>query len=350
MKYFESAGEAADRQHCVGVNPATWILDVIGAGVEGALLRAQAKSHPEDAQKLVDYAALYKASPLYNLQMDELSLLNDREASPVIVDVHEYQKPSHKLLWALLKRSMMSAWRDSHTNFGRIAAMLFLGCAFGLLFLQIDDSDYAGVNSKLNAIFYVITLGGIAQCFLAVPTVVHQRAVVAREQSSNAYPKWCYAVCLTVVDIPCIAIATMALVLPCYMMIGFNYDAQDFFRFYVAMLLGMLVLASFGQCVGATFRSYVISMSVTSTMILFFFYSVQDLHPNEIPEGWLWFFYLSPVPRSLFACAVDQFRCDTDKPYTNTAECPSIDVLVDDGTTARVTTHAHMNSILEVDI
>lgn len=361
IDYFEHDGRTGEESLChemrpdapripSGMNPATWVLNVIGAGVDGALLRAQVNAGHTVDVATIDYAAMYQTSPLCRIEMAELDVLNLVDSGHQMhIDLSDYEKPIIKVFSVLFKRTMLSAWRDSHTNFGRILAMVFIGFVFGLIFLQLDTSDYAGVNSKLNAIFYITILAGISQTFLSVPAIVHQKPLYVREQASRSYPAWCYSLCMSLVDVPFIAAATMAIVLPSYLLIGFNYDANDFFRFYVATLLGVLSLCAFGQWTAATFNSYVISMSVLSTMLLFFFlFGGSFLHPSEIPDYWLWFFYVSPIPRVLFACSVDQFRCNADSPYTNTISCPSIDLLADDGTTERVTTHSYVNKILEV--
>lgn len=326
------------------------MLDVIGAGVQGALLQAQTKIGSSPEVKSIEYDTLFQSSSLCKSEMAELESVSAIDPSQQVhVNQADYEKPSHILLWALFKRSSLSSWRDSHTNWGRVVSMAVLGVIFGLIFLQIDDTDFAGVNSKLNAIFYVLGLGGWAQTLLAVPVLMSQRAVFSRERASNSYPAWMYSFCISVVDIPYIAASTMALVLPAYFLIGYTNNAAHFFRFFNSVFIQSLVLGAIGQWSGATFSNYTASMQLTGTLlVLFFLFGGSFKHPSDIQVGWLWLFYVNPIPRAMFACAVDQFRCDAPNPYTNVDECPTIELTNDDQTKTRVTVHNYMNDILDV--
>ena len=248
VEYFEYDGRVGEEIRGVkrrvggprrpkGMNPASWMLDVIGAGVAGALSRAVEKqaggagkgkekgekevasADPTTLVKVgsVDYASLYRQSALG--QSEAVTARKLGEADPdqrVEVRLSDYEIPSYYLLWIVLRRGFLSSWRDSKTNFGRITTLIFLGLIFGLIFLQIDATDYAGVNSKLAAIFSMIGFGGMLQNQLALPNVIAERAVYYRERASDSYSSWMYSVTLGLVEIPYIAFSILLFVLPYY--------------------------------------------------------------------------------------------------------------------------------------
>ena len=207
-----------------------------------------------------------------------------------------------RLLWIVLHRGLVSSWRDSRTNYGRITTLLFLGVMFGLIYLQIDDSDYAGVNSKLAAIFSLIGFGGMLQNQLALPNVIAERAVFYRERASDAYSSWMYSLTLGLVEVPYIAIGILVFVTPYYFMVGFNNNGSDFFKFYLSVFMLAITLSSFGQWAGATFPSFVSAIQMSGLLVTFWFlFGGIFIHPNGIPKGWYRFCVLNPVPKGLIA-------------------------------------------------
>ena len=381
VEYFEYDGRIADETRGVkrrvggprrpkGMNPASWMLDVIGAGVAGALSRAQEKHGQAGAAGkekevetdggkemettmvnvgAVNYAQLYPQSRLAQAEAQTAAKLGEADPEQrVEVRLSDYRIPSYYLLWIVLKRGFLSSWRDSKTNFGRITTLIFLGLIFGLIFLQIDATDYAGVNSKLAAIFSMIGFGGMLQNQLALPSVIAERAVFYRERASDSYSSWMYSVTLGLVEIPYIAFSILLFVLPYYFMVGFNNDAGDFFKFYLSVFCLAITLSSFGQWAGATFPSFVSAIQASGLLVTFWFlFGGIFIHPVGIPRGWYWFYVLNPIPKALIACALPQFQCHLPNPYDPESGCPTILVADENGVNQKMTTHSYINQQLD---
>ncbi len=385
MEYFEHdglTGEAAAQhkrradgpRQPQGMNPASWMLDVIGAGVSGALSRAIQKQQNEkrraaapriqhetavemtDATSFadkshaggIDYAALYASSALCADEKRNAAALSVVDPSQrVEVRLSDYHIPAWRLLWIVLHRGLVSSWRDSKTNYGRVTTLLFLGIMFGLIYLQINASDYAGVNSKLAAIFSAIGFGGMLQNQLALPNVIAERAVYYRERASDSYSSWMYSVTLGLVEVPYVAFSILVFITPYYFMVGFNNDASDFFKFYLAVFMLAITLSSLGQWAGATFPSFVAAIQASGMLVTFWFlFGGVFLHPTSIPRGWLWFYYVNPIPKGLIACALPQFQCHLPNPYDNDSGCPTIQIPDGNGGNTEMTIHAYMNQQL----
>jgi hypothetical protein len=299
----------------------------------------------------IDYAVLYSQSQLWKgeeLTMNQLATGDPDQR--VEINLKDYDIPSSYLFWIVLRRGFLSSWRDSKTNYGRITTLIFLGVMFGLIYLQIDDSDYAGVNSKLAAIFSVIGFGGMLQNQLALPNVIAERAVYYRERASDSYSSWMYSLTLGVVEVPYIAFSILLFILPYYFMVGFNNNASDFFKFYLSVFMLAITLSSFGQWAGATFPSFVTAIQMSGLLVTFWFlFGGIFIHPSGIPSGWYWFYVLNPIPKGLIACALPQFQCHLPDPYNNLSGCPLITIPASDpgGTATIMTTHAYINGQLD---
>ena len=396
VTYFEYDGKVGDETRGVkrrvggprrpnGMNPASWMLDVIGAGVAGALNRALEKQQQQqqqskdqgataggrtsadtddalltadsagaDGSKVVhvgsmDYVSMYAQSQLWVTEKATATALGEGdEGQRVEVRLSDYHHSWYLLLWIVLRRGFVSSWRDSKTNYGRIMTLLFLGVMFGLIFLQLDDSDYAGVNSKLAAIFSMIGFGAMLQNQLALPNVIAERAVFYRERASDSYPSWMYSLTLGLVELPYIAVGILIFILPYYFMVGFNNDASDFFKFYLSVFLLALTLSSLGQWAGATFPSFVAAIQASGMLVTFWFlFAGEFIRPISIPRGWYWFYVLNPIPKGLIACALPQFQCRLPNPWDVTSGCPTLEIPQSDGTTLQLTVHAYIGEQLD---
>ena len=342
VEYFEYDGKVGEETKGVkrrvggprkpkGMNPASWMLDVIGAGVAGALNRAQEKQQQQQQQQrqqeqtgkasdaggkesallpdggsadaatttlvnvgVTDYAQLYSHSQLSAQQRGVAEQLSKGDPEQrVEVNLADYHIPARHLLWIVVRRGFISSWRDSKTNYGRIQTLIFLGVIFGLIFLQIDAGDYAGVNSKLAAIFSAIGFGGFMQNQLALPIVIAERAVYYRERASDSYSSWMYSLTLGLVEVPYVAFGMLVFTVPFYFMVGFNYNAPDFFKFYLSVFMLAITLSSFGQWSGATFPSFVAAIQTSGLLVTFWFLFGARL---RIP-------YLSVSSRAFSSCA-----------------------------------------------
>lgn len=352
IEYFENDGrtDSCERRPNAPVipkhtNPASWMLDVIGADVAGSLSRAQLRSGGEAADSTIDYAALYPSTSLGKRETQKLEQCATPDSTASVhINLRDYDHSHLLLLAAVLKRGMTNAWRDSKTNFGRIVTLTFLGTVYGLIFLQIDDSDYAGVISKMSACGTMLGFATTLHCNLALQSIIAERAVYYRERANNSYPSWMYSLSLGIVEVPYIALSMFGLVVPFYFMIGWNYNATDFFQFWCATFLLSLVTSSFGQLAGAAFSSFMTAVQASGTLFTFWFlFGGVFMHPAAISQGWKWFYYLNPIPKAFIACLLGQFRCDAEDPFNNITECPSI--TLQDGSV--ITTHRYINEELD---
>ena len=154
---------------------------------------------------------LYKQNSLYN---DNLFVLNKLEQP-----LADSKPPEFNTVYAtvicfvqfywVLYRSFLSVWRNTAFTFTRIILNIVLAIIFGLVYLQIDDSDFAGVQSKLAAIFTTAAFCGTVVSGTALPVLVRDRAVYYREQSSYTYTSLTYSIAIFIVEVPWIALMSI---------------------------------------------------------------------------------------------------------------------------------------------
>lgn len=149
------------------VNPATWMLDVIGASSAGV-----SKSTLED-DKGTDFHARFETSLEYaavNSMVEQLLCdRTDEEATTHrLVTSHVSRRTQ---LTLVTKRAFKSSWRNTDYNFTRLLVIACLSVVFGLLYLQIEATDLAGVVSKMSAIFSTAVFCGAIHLLTGIPVV-----------------------------------------------------------------------------------------------------------------------------------------------------------------------------------
>jgi hypothetical protein len=138
VEYFQSkANEAGEYPRMpAGTNPASWMLDVTGAGLSGALRRAQAhKGHSSsDGAKAFDYADVFDASELSAQQTAELQrVAHPAQKVAQVVKESDYAIPLAVQIRFVVLRGFRSYWRDSLMNFGRGMMLIVLSLIFGIV-------------------------------------------------------------------------------------------------------------------------------------------------------------------------------------------------------------------------
>jgi hypothetical protein len=401
-----------------GMNPASWMLEVVGAGLAGALKRATHRKHahgataaaapagelapgelpPED--KPFDYADVFERSDLFARQTAELqTVAHPAELVPFSMQLDEYVIPVWTQVRCVVTRGFVSYWRDSFMNFGRVMMLIFISLIFGIVYVQLDQSTYSGLTSKISSIFSFAGFLAMLSAQTTLPCIFGERAVYYRETSSNAYPSWIYSTTTGLCEIPYVFISSLlgciifyfmvrhthactnqtahqamrsravsrsesqfvvahcrpsasvpccALVsplLPTFVQVGYEMDAALFFQFWCAISCLVLIESSFGQLAAAALPNFVVAIQLAGALnTLFFLFGGLFIRPYDIPVGWQWFYYLNPIPKAIIAIVLPQFECHPSSgldPYALSSGCPAI---LDPQTGGAVTIHSYVQS------
>jgi ABC-type multidrug transport system ATPase subunit len=124
----------------VSQNPASWMLDVIGAGT----------SHKN--RSIPNYADIFSRSELNKLNAAQLDFLNQRKGAVPSFDTL-YARSMWTQFSEVLKRMSRVYFRDIQNHKVRTVAFSFLLVVMGLLYRDINDTDEFGVISKMSSVF-----------------------------------------------------------------------------------------------------------------------------------------------------------------------------------------------------
>ncbi|KAG7384386.1 hypothetical protein PHYPSEUDO_002647 [Phytophthora pseudosyringae] len=268
-----------------GYNPATWMLEVIGAGVDNSV----------DID--VDFAEAFIVSTLKatldrNLTREgvtkplpgqyELSFTNKRAAS------------NFTQAYMVTQRFFRMYWRVPTYNWTRIVVYIAMGLLFGLVFVGADYTSYQEVNSGLGMIFCTTAFLGIVSLNSAIPVTSEERAPFYRERASQTYNSVWYFLGFTLAEIPYVLVSSLLFTLICLPLAGFT-DVGDLAFYWLNLTLHVLCQIYLGQLLSFAMPSMEVSALLgvlcNSIFVLFMGFNPPA---TTIPAAYKWLFDITP--------------------------------------------------------
>ncbi|OWZ17807.1 Pleiotropic drug resistance protein transporter [Phytophthora megakarya] len=283
VNYFESIDGVAKLEN--DNNPATRMLEVIGAGVGS------------DNGDKIDFVELFKSS----IHARELEANLNREgistpSSSVPALIFDKKRAASNTTQAtfLFKRFFTIYWRTASYNLTRFLISIMLGLVFGIAYVGAEYSSYQGINSGLGMVFMTQSYMTFIVFSSVVPISIQERASFYRERSAQTYNAFWYFVGATLVEIPYCFVETLLFMIIYYPMVGFTGGVQ--FLSYWVNLTGLVILqAYFGQLLAYLTPNLEVA-SVFVILINYVWITFTGFNPPvaSIPRGYRWLYHLTP--------------------------------------------------------
>ncbi|RLN90779.1 hypothetical protein BBJ28_00005766 [Nothophytophthora sp. Chile5] len=303
ISYFE-AFEGVEKLK-VGANPATWMLEAIGAGV----------GNSNDADK-PDFVELFKASGHFRrlqASFESEGLFRPSPSLPPLAFGDKRASTNMTQFKCLLKRFSDLYWRTASYNLTRFYIFLGLGAMIAITYTGSNYSSYQEINSGLGMMYMTITFIGVISFHSILPLAAEGRAVFYRERAAQTYNAFWYFVASTLAEIPYAFVATLLFLVVFYPSVGFT-GLQPFLIYWLNMSLHVLLQAYMGE-----FLMYLLpSMEVTAVMsmllnTIFFLFMGYNPPAASIPTGYKWLYRITPHTYTMAALAAIVFgECPTE--------------------------------------
>ncbi|GAB9476696.1 Atp-binding protein, partial [Globisporangium polare] len=305
INYFESVPGVSPLP--VGYNPATWMLECIGAGVGNTSADdtdfVQVFNNSEHKQMLVEAMARPGvATPVAHTA--QLKFTQKRAAS------------STTQMRFVVGRFMDLYWRTPSYSLTRYVMLLILSLLFGLIFTGADYASYQGMNSGIGMIFIVMVFNGFVAFTSVIPIASQERASFYRERASQTYNAFWYFVGSTCAEIPYVFSSALLFTLIFYPLVGFTGFGTAVI-FWVNFSLMLLMQTYMGQLFAYALPSEevaaIMGILVLNILILFMGFSPPA---STIPAGYKWLYTITPLRFPLGIAAALVFAdCSTDPVY-----------------------------------
>uniref|UniRef100_H3H1R1 ABC transporter domain-containing protein n=1 Tax=Phytophthora ramorum TaxID=164328 RepID=H3H1R1_PHYRM len=302
VNYFEAIDGVAKLE--LGYNPATWMLEVIGAGVDNSKADA------------TDFVASFKESDKYvqlQTNLDQEGFTRPSPSLPALTFDRKRAASSVTQATFLIKRFFDLYWRTASYNLTRFIISVILGLLFGITYVGAEYSSYQGINSGMGMIYmaasYItfITFNGV------LPITYQERVVFYRERAAQTYNAFWYFVGSTLVEIPYCFLATLIFLVIFYPMVGFT-GVGNFFTFWFCLSLLVLMQGYFGQLLVYALPNLDVAPVFASLInTIFILFTGMNPPAAQLPRGYVWLYRLTPNKYTFASLTAIVFAaCDGD--------------------------------------
>ncbi|EQC31392.1 hypothetical protein SDRG_10993 [Saprolegnia diclina VS20] len=202
-------------------NPATYMLEVIGAGI--------------GRKDIKNYADVYASSDLCASNRSKVERFLAVSPDLVTFSSLPFQPIATSLAnqtrW-LTHRTVHMYWRSPAYNFVRLVSYPVFAVIFGSTFYQLPFGTVARVNSHVGLIYNSMDFIGVINMMTVLDMATAERAVYYRERMSNYYSPLPYSASLLLAEMPYLLTVIISFVAIEYWMVGWFNDAATFFFFW----------------------------------------------------------------------------------------------------------------------
>ncbi|EGZ06373.1 pleiotropic drug resistance protein ABC superfamily [Phytophthora sojae] len=282
-------------------NPATYMLEVIGAGI---------------GRDVKDYSVEYKNSELYRKNRERTLELCEVSSEFVRHSTLNY-RPIATGFWnqlaELTKKQRFTYWRNPQYNFMRVFLFPIFAIIFGTTFYQLSADSVKRINSHIGLIYNSMDFIGVVNLMTVLEVTCAERAVFYRERMSNYYGPLPYSLSLWFAEIPYLVVVIILFVTIEYWLVGWSDNAGDFFFFLFVFYLYTSTCTYVGQWMSVLMpNEKVANVAVGALSCLFNLFSGYLLPRTAMRRGYKWFTYLMPSSYSLAALVGVQFGDNQD--------------------------------------
>ncbi|OQR92244.1 ATP-binding Cassette (ABC) Superfamily [Achlya hypogyna] len=279
-------------------NPATYMLNCIGAGTAGAA-------------NGLDFAAEYQRSWL---RTDNLQYLEQWTVpkGDVVAKTDQYSASFGAQCRALLGRQWTIYWRSPSFNRSRLILVVVLALVF--------TSMYAGqkVETVLDVMSRLVLLN-VSSCFMctsmlsaAIPFTMHMRGVYYRERMSNMYSPTAYMVVTFIVELVYICLLSAVYVHGLYWSVGFSSETTAWTWYWLIGTLAIAQWSFMGQLLAFAISTHQVAVLLAGAITgIWFVFAGFFIDGNTLVAGWKWMYWTCPFHYSVEAIIVTQFHGDT---------------------------------------
>ena len=158
-----------------------------------------------------------------------------------------------------------------------------------------EQARVQGTAAALGVMFFSLAYMqflGLAECaetMMRLPLFFKQRF-------NLMFPPWAYALPFATLSVPTQLLEVTFWSIVIYWVCGLSANAGRFFTFWAILLSVQLYSSSFFRLIGSSVRALVAGVSVAVlAMLVTMAGSGFLVFHDQIPDGWIWMFWLSPL-------------------------------------------------------
>jgi ABC-type multidrug transport system permease subunit len=283
VEYFEAVPGTLPLPE--GYNPATWMLECIGAGVSTTI------AHD------VDFVEQFNSSSFMVMLNEVLTHNGVGQPSSELPEV-EFSNKRAADSWTqmrfVVRRYLDMYWRTPSYNLTRIILAAVLALLLGLIVVGSDYDSYQGLSSGVGMIFVATLFMAMVAYQSVLPLTFEERASFYRERAAQTYNAFWYFLASTVAEIPYILVSNLVFTVIFYPMVGFSgFKAGVLFWIGQSMLVMLQTFMGIFFCYALPSEEVAAVIGILFNIIFILF--MGFLPPKyAIPNAYTWLYDISP--------------------------------------------------------
>eukprot|EP00903_Cladosiphon_okamuranus_P021625 g19883.t2 len=268
--YFGPARDSLDHFASLGhepqglVNPADYLLEITNSDFSDA----------KAVQKLAD---AWHETPANTTLSNRLEAPH---SPPVAGGATAGFLSGVRRLRALITRAAMNSIRDP--------------AAYALRYYRLENTQ----GDILNRVFLILWINAFNSYMdmAAIPLFGQEKDAVVKEVQNGQYGVASFCVANAIVQIPFVLLIALCCSTPVYWITEMNDDPLRYCLFVLVMFLMLFVVESLAQLVGVLIKNFVLGIaSFASFLSIFFVFNGFFINPNNMPDFWIWLYWISPL-------------------------------------------------------
>uniref|UniRef100_H3GSA1 ABC transporter domain-containing protein n=1 Tax=Phytophthora ramorum TaxID=164328 RepID=H3GSA1_PHYRM len=270
-------------------NPATWMLECIGAGVGQVVNQTD----------FVQYFKESKEKRILDADMAEDGVTVPAANLPEMLFREKRAANSWTQAKFLTVRFLRMYWRTPTYNMTRFVIGILLALLFGLTYVDAEYVSYQGINGGVGMVFMTTLFNGIVSFNGVLPIASGERAAYYRERASQTYNAFWYFVGSTIAEIPYVFFGCLLFTVIFYPMVGFTGFGTGVL-YWINVSLLVLMQTYMGQLFIYALPSVEVA-AIIGVLINSIFFLFMGFNPpaNSIPSGYQWLYAITPLRYSL---------------------------------------------------
>lgn len=221
----------------------------------------------------------------------------------------KYALSNWELFRACIGREWLLIKRNKFLYVFRTCQVMLMSLICSTLFIRtrLHPVDEQNGFLYMSTLFFAL-IHMMFNAFTEMTLTVWRLPVFYKQRDNLFYPAWAFCVPGWIMRIPYSAIEAVIWSCIVYFVVGLAPEAGRFFRYMVLLFLMHQMAIGLFRTIGAIGRTMVVSNTFGSfALLILFVLGGFILSQDQIPDWWIWGFWISPLSYAQNAIAVNEF-------------------------------------------
>ncbi|EFJ39478.1 hypothetical protein VOLCADRAFT_100922 [Volvox carteri f. nagariensis] len=212
-------------------------------------------------------------------------------------------------MWLLLRRGVVSQWRNTQYNGMRFGIAFALPWILGSLYWGRgkERNSMVGLMDIMGVIFSGALFLPMTNLMMIMPQVMNERVVFYRERASGMYSPVVFAAVQSMSEMPFVFLESVLYVVIMYCTVQFEFTAAKALWFWLYIWFALLVCTFMGMGFMNLSPNMPAAIASCSGLVLLWnLFCGFLIYRRDIKPWYLWAYYGNPITYIIYGCIITQ--------------------------------------------